>query len=213
MPRSASKSRRHHPTAVVLSFLILFIAAVVALFALGSGGDDTKVAVKERSSSTDPGPTVATLATTSTTRRPEIDYPVKAGDTLTSIARQFHLSTALILDVNEIPNPDNLVVGQVLVIPRPRLVQLVVTPKKIDAGESVTFEFQGAQPDESVFFVIAWPGGTFTGPSHSSSTSGKVETSYQPAPDAPGGTYVVTAKGNHFTTAQATFRVVAAVVP
>jgi len=46
-----------------------------------------------------------------------VEYIVRAGDTLGSIATQFEVSVADILYVNEIENPDILSVGQVLFIP------------------------------------------------------------------------------------------------
>ncbi|HWJ02953.1 MAG TPA: glycoside hydrolase family 18 protein, partial [Verrucomicrobiae bacterium] len=44
-------------------------------------------------------------------------YVVKAGDSLWSIGRRFGISAGEISRVNEIPNPNNLVIGQTMVIP------------------------------------------------------------------------------------------------
>lgn len=44
-------------------------------------------------------------------------YTVRSGDTLYNIAREFNSTVSEIVFANEIPQPDNLVVGQTLVIP------------------------------------------------------------------------------------------------
>jgi murein DD-endopeptidase MepM/ murein hydrolase activator NlpD len=49
----------------------------------------------------------------------EMEYSVQAGDTLGSIAVKFSVTVAEILEANEIPNPDALEIGQVLIIFRP----------------------------------------------------------------------------------------------
>ena len=46
-----------------------------------------------------------------------VEYIVQAGDTLGTIAAQFEISVADIIDVNNLENPDVLSVGQVLYIP------------------------------------------------------------------------------------------------
>jgi murein DD-endopeptidase MepM/ murein hydrolase activator NlpD len=46
-----------------------------------------------------------------------VEYYVKAGDTLGSIAEQFEVSIADIIYVNQIDNPDVLSIGQLLYIP------------------------------------------------------------------------------------------------
>ncbi len=46
-------------------------------------------------------------------------YVVKPGDTLYRISRQYNVPIASLLNINTIPNPDVLVVGQSLVIPTP----------------------------------------------------------------------------------------------
>jgi LysM repeat protein len=45
-------------------------------------------------------------------------YRVRAGDTLSEIARREHLTVAALVQANDIHDPDHLVVGQVLSIPR-----------------------------------------------------------------------------------------------
>ena len=44
-------------------------------------------------------------------------YVVKPNDTLTTIARSFGTTVEDIAEANELPNPNNLVIGQALVIP------------------------------------------------------------------------------------------------
>ena len=44
-------------------------------------------------------------------------YTVKPGDSLYSIARQYGVPLQTLIDANQLPNPDNLVVGQAIVIP------------------------------------------------------------------------------------------------
>ncbi len=53
-------------------------------------------------------------------------YVVQAGDTLEAIADQFGVTTERLLIDNELPNPDNLVVGQSIVIRVPEIVHTVV---------------------------------------------------------------------------------------
>jgi LysM repeat protein len=72
-------------------------------------------------------PTLAVVLATETqvleepveTQMAELTYAVEAGDTLGAIAVKFNITVAEILDANEIPNPDALEVGQVLIIRRP----------------------------------------------------------------------------------------------
>ena len=74
-----------------------------------------------------PEPTLAVVLATETqvleepaeTQMAELTYAVEAGDTLGAIAVKFNITVAEILDANEIPNPDALEVGQVLIIRRP----------------------------------------------------------------------------------------------
>ncbi len=53
-------------------------------------------------------------------------YVVKQGDTLDSIAQQFGVTAARLILDNELPNPDNLVVGQSIVVRVPNIVHTVV---------------------------------------------------------------------------------------
>lgn len=76
-----------------------------------------------------PGPTsTATLAPAGTPISPseiqpteagsgELEYVVQAGDTLGEIAVRFDVTVAEIVEANDLEDPDNLDVGQVLIIP------------------------------------------------------------------------------------------------
>ena len=52
-------------------------------------------------------------------------YVVKEGDNINSIARQYNVTAQSIIDNNALSNPENLVVGQTLVILVPRIVHTV----------------------------------------------------------------------------------------
>jgi hypothetical protein len=93
------------------------------------------------------------------------------------------------------------------VIPPAPPVQLVITPLKTRAGESVELKLTGAKPSETVTFEITSPSGTFTGSPHAASADGTVMTTYTPALDDPEGTYTVIARGEQGTTAQASLQV------
>jgi LysM repeat protein len=70
------------------------------------------------------------------TQMAEMTYAVETGDTLGAIAVKFNITVAEILDTNEIPNPDALVVGQVLIIRRPLVAASTHTalpPSEIEA--------------------------------------------------------------------------------
>jgi nucleoid-associated protein YgaU len=47
-----------------------------------------------------------------------IEYTVQRGDELLQLAKKYNFSTKEFMANNEIPNPDSLVVGQVLRIPK-----------------------------------------------------------------------------------------------
>jgi LysM repeat protein len=152
--------------------------------------------------------TAATTTTVSST-----NYVVKRGDTITSIARQFHLPIAVIVAANRLADPDHLVEGQTLLIPPSPPVQLAITPPEAQVGASFELKLTGAQPSEAVTFEIDTPDSKYTGPPHTASADGVVTTTYQTAVANPPGVYNVVAKGNQGTTTQATFRVDTANTP
>ncbi len=53
-------------------------------------------------------------------------YVVEPGDTIGSIAQQFGVTTERLIVDNELPNPDNLVVGQSIVVRVPEVVHTIV---------------------------------------------------------------------------------------
>ena len=57
-----------------------------------------------------------------------VTYVVRPGDSLNSIAVQYGISPAVLVDANAIQNVDVITVGQVLVIPSPSLVVSVTFP-------------------------------------------------------------------------------------
>lgn len=66
----------------------------------------------------------------------EMEYTVESGDTLGSIAVKFNVTVAEILADNDIPNPDALEIGQILIISRPLVVaatQTALPAEEIDA--------------------------------------------------------------------------------
>lgn len=113
-------------------------------------------------------------------------HVVSAGETLTSIAKQYNTTTKIITEVNELPNPENLVVGQSIAIRIPSLVHTVVkgdtlegiskkygisqakiqqnNPQKTAAkylipGEQLFIFFKGEQPIDSILVNgFAYPG-------------------------------------------------------
>ncbi|MGB7093018.1 MAG: LysM peptidoglycan-binding domain-containing protein [Anaerolineales bacterium] len=70
------------------------------------------------------------------TQMAEMSYTVQTGDTLGAIAVKFNITVAEISEVNEIPNPDALEVGQVLIIRRPLVVASTHTALPADEIEA-----------------------------------------------------------------------------
>jgi LysM repeat protein len=62
-----------------------------------------------------PAPTIVATAPVEPTF---VEYTVQKGDLLNAIAKQYDVTAKDILDVNQIANPDSLIVGQVLRIPK-----------------------------------------------------------------------------------------------
>lgn len=54
-----------------------------------------------------------------------IIHVVKPGETLFSISEEYNLSGEYIQNINQLPNPNNLVVGQTIIIARPNIVHVV----------------------------------------------------------------------------------------
>jgi LysM repeat protein len=148
----------------------------------------------------------------SSTTRPAGDsstpYVVARGDTLTSIAHHFEVSTEAIITANQLVDPDRLAEGQHIMIPPPLPVALVLTPTSTTGGQPIKIRLTGAQSGEHVSFTIITPAGTFAGPPHTATYDGTVETTYEPDVGALGGLGTVSATGDRGTVAHATFGII-----
>jgi LysM repeat protein len=134
-------------------------------------------------------------------------YQVKRGDTLTSIAKFFGVSTAVLATANHLNNGDRLTEGQALTIPPLPPAQLSVDPPIAPSGQPFTFNLTGGKAGEAITFEVDKPGGgKFTGQPHAASPDGVVRATYQSSGDDPG-TYTVVATGDRGTSVRATFTV------
>ena len=77
-------------------------------------------------------------------------YTVKKGDTLSSIARKFNTTVAKLVDLNDITDPDYIVVGQILVISGDK------APSSETASHVVTIKAFGLQSDTDRTVYITW---------------------------------------------------------
>lgn len=103
-------------------------------------------------------------------------YTVKQGDTISSIAQKYGLTPEELLRVNVIDNPDNLVVGQDIIILVPEIKHIVetgdtlqeianiynttvnsilrnnptITPDNITVGMPITITYNGVNPTRSI---------------------------------------------------------------
>jgi LysM repeat protein len=189
----------------LITFGVMAVLVVVAVLELARLGKGDERADNRSVSETVPAPTTTT-APPPTTRGP-LNYQVQRGDTLTVIATRFGVTIDDIVATNHLADEDRLSEGQLIVVPSPPPVALVVTPATTSTGRSVQLKLAGARPSENITFQVNSPTGSFTGPSHGAAADGTVTTTYSVSVDAPIGTYAVTAKGDRGTTAQATFRV------
>jgi LysM repeat protein len=201
--RPAERSRRRRPTGIALGLLVGVIVGVTGYLVLTvSGGGNAP----ENKSGSKVAAAGHAAPTSSTTGAP-IQYEVRRGDTLTSIAQRFGVSAKRIIDRNKLTNPDTLAEGQTLTIPAAAPTALTIAPSSVTAGGSVALTMTGAKPQEVVKFEVTSPAGTFTGPPHTATDDGKVEGSYDVGFSDPAGTYTVVGRGNLGTVVQGTFRV------
>jgi LysM repeat protein len=178
------------------------VVAGTALALAACGGSSTSHATKTKR----PHRVVAP-STTTTTGGP-ITFTVKAGDTLTSIARYFGISLNRLSQFNHLSNTDMLTVGQVLQVPPKPPLKLVITPTAAAAGEPFALMLTGAKAMENITFEIDDPkGGKFKGAPHVASDDGTVMANYQPSIDASTGAYVVVATGDMGSSVSASFKV------
>lgn len=172
------------------------LALAVALSGCGGGGGHA-------SSTTTT--TRAVPRTTTSTTIPVVKYTVKQGDTLTAIAAHFGVPSSSIAAASHLANPDQLTLGQVLVIPPKPPVALVVTPAEGAPGTGFALKLTGAASSENVTFEVDSPTGKFTGSPHQPGTDGAVTATYQSSPTDPPGVRHVIAHGDQGTTATAQF--------
>jgi LysM repeat protein len=179
--------------------VVVVMVAVLLLTQLDPGGGAARAKPPARSSSS--STTVAPTTTTTAPLRAAVQYAVRQGDTLSAIARRFHVTTAGIVAVNKGLNPDKLTVGQTLTIPPEIPVRLLVKPARVAPGSTANLALSGAQPGERVTFEIQTPTGTFKGPVHVAGPDGTVNTTYAPNATDPPGSYQVVAHGDLGTNA------------
>jgi LysM repeat protein len=197
-------SRRLAIAIVVAGLLIIVAGSLLALSRLDLTTDaastqENRSAGSARTSST----SRISPTTTSAPLRKATTYVVVEGDTLSSIAKRFEVTTGAIVLANGLADPDRLSVGQVLSIPPQVAVRLVIKPATAPPGGNVRLTLSGATPGEKVTFEIATPTGSFVGPAHVASAEGIVTTTYTTGAADPPGSYLVVALGDQGTTAQA----------
>jgi len=179
----------------------LAAGCVIVLAACGVAPGETQKATRSRTPAT-----TTTTAPTTTTTPPPTTYQVRRGDTLTSIARFFGVSSAAIAAANQLGGGDRLTEGQVLQVPPSPPAGLTVTPPDGIAGMVFTFTVRGAKVGEAVTFQVVAPGGgTFTGSPHTAAQDGSVTGSYRTDGDA-AGKYDVVATGDRGTSLRGAYR-------
>ena len=116
---------------------VVAASGLVVLVACGSASGD-----REKSAGTTP--TATTVAPTTAAPAPT-PYQVKRGDTLTSIARFFGMSSQTLAAANQLGNVDRLTEGQVLQIPPAPPAGVTVSPPDGISGNTFTFTVTGAK--------------------------------------------------------------------
>jgi LysM repeat protein len=173
---------------------VLAAGGVIVLAACNSpqGGQSAS------SSSTAPATTAAAPTTA-----PPVTYQVKRGDTLTSIARFFGVSSQALAAANQLENQDRLTEGQLLQIPPAPPAGLEVTPPDGISGQVFTFTVRGARVGETIVFQIVGPEGqSFSGSPHTAGDDGVVSATYVSSGDGRG-KYTVVATGDRGTSLSA----------
>lgn len=183
---------------------VVAAGGVAVLAGCGAASTETGRSAQAENAAANAPATTAPAPTTTTT--PSTSYQVKRGDTLTSIAKFFGVSTATIAAANQLGSGDRLTEGQVLQIPPSPPAGLSVTPPDGIAGMVFTFTVTGAKVGEAVTFQVVAPGGgTFTGSPHTAAQDGSVTASYRTDGDA-AGKYDVVATGDRGTSLRAAYR-------
>lgn len=89
-----------------------------------------------------PQPTRTTKMTKTTTHPDQLDsYTVQAGDNLYTIAHRFGTTTAVLVQLNSISNPDDIDVGQVLKLPTPAIHSQTYTVQPGDSLYKIAHDF------------------------------------------------------------------------
>jgi LysM repeat protein len=149
-------------------------------------------------------PTATTVAPSSAPA--PMPYQVKRGDTLTSVARFFGMSSQTLSAANQLDTEARLTEGQVLQIPPAPPAGVTVAPQDGISGGTFTFTVTGAKVGEAITFQIQGPRGkVFTGSPHTASNDGVVTATYISTGDDPG-TYAVVATGDRGTSLRAEYR-------
>ncbi|PRX16665.1 LysM domain-containing protein [Orenia metallireducens] len=78
-------------------------------------------------------------------------YTIKTGDTLFAIAQRYNTTVSNILAFNNIPNPDNISPGQVIIIPQSPPEAIIYTVKAGDSLYAIAKKY-GTQVDTIVKF-------------------------------------------------------------
>ena len=186
--------------------LIGFVSGAIACLALAACSTSAQHNGRHVGTTTHPTSPISRATTTPTTV-PLLHYRVKRGDTLAAIATRFRVSIDAIVFVNHVADPNRVAEGQVLLIPPPLPLRLVVTPSVGQPGRAFHFNLTGAKPAEMIRFEIDSPTGKYQGPPHTVSTDGTATATYQTSGFDPSGIYEVVATGNSGTTARAIFGV------
>ena len=202
---------RRTPMAIALTVLLALVAVAVILLTQLDLGQDASERTRKRSGTTT---STSEPPTTTTSRlRKTVQYTVQQGDTLSAIARRFHVSTGAIVLANKLATPDRLTVGQTLTIPPEVPIRLQVRPATVAPGGTANLALSGAQPGERITFQVQTPTGSFTGPPHIAGPDGTVAATYGVNATDPVGSYLVVARGDQGTTATTALVVGAAAAP
>lgn len=114
--------------------MLLVAAAASVVVACGSDGDGA----------TDTLPPIATTTTTTTmaptTTTIPSEYEIMPGDSLSAIAKLFHLTMGELAAYNGITDPEHIEIGQVLKIPQPGEATTTVVTTAVVGGDAVTSE-------------------------------------------------------------------------
>lgn len=112
---------------ILIAVVVAVHCAVITALFLVQGCKSTKGIKGEPVSTTPPLPPIAAPAATAPKAEPAlpagtteetIEYTVKSGDSLGSIAKHHHISRAELIDLNKLADPNKIRIGQRLIIPK-----------------------------------------------------------------------------------------------